>query len=70
MVGQSAITEHLEMMYDASWQLCLQWFDSLFTPSLRAVLPGLGKRSLKAMDGLFAGSRTICQGDYRPDNLF
>ena len=68
--GETLVRGPLEMMYDACWQLCLQRFDSLFTPSLRAIMPELGKRTLKAMDGFFLGSRTLCQGDYRPDNLF
>ncbi|MEO6398110.1 MAG: oxidoreductase family protein [Tepidiformaceae bacterium] len=68
--GEALLRGALETMYDACWQLCLQRFDSIFTPSVKSVLPDLGKRSLKAMDAFFTGSRTICQGDYRPDNLF
>jgi len=68
--GETLLRGPLEMMYDACWQLCLSRFETIFTPGLRAIMPELGKRSLKAMDAFFAGSRTLCQGDYRPDNLF
>ncbi len=68
--GELLLRGPLEMMYDACWQLCLQRFEPMFTPRLRAVMPELGKRTLKGMDEFFAGSRTLCQGDYRPDNLF
>ncbi|MEP7214859.1 MAG: oxidoreductase family protein, partial [Anaerolineaceae bacterium] len=68
--GEMLVRGPLEMMYDACWQLCLARFETIFTPALRAIMPELGKRTLKAMDAFFAGSRTLCQGDYRPDNLF
>ncbi|MBA4179230.1 MAG: hypothetical protein C0506_01440 [Anaerolinea sp.] len=68
--GETLLRGAIEMMYDACWQPCLERFGHLFTPALRQVMPELGKRSLKAMDLFFQGSRTICQGDYRPDNLF
>jgi hypothetical protein len=68
--GETLLRAPLEMMYDACWQPCLARFDDIFTPGLRAVMPDLGKRSLKALDAFVQGSRTICQGDYRPDNLF
>ena len=68
--GEALVRGPIEMMYDACWEPCLQRFDSIFTPELRAIMPDLGKRMLKSMDTFFGGPRTLCQGDYRPDNLF
>ena len=48
----------------------LQRFGPMVTPSLGAGMPDLGTRTLKGRDSVFLGSRTVCQGDYRPDNRF
>ena len=65
-----ALAQPIQLMYEASWRGFLERFGHLLPAEVAAVVPDFGRRVMLALDQMTVGPETLCQGDFRPDNLF
>ncbi len=69
--GVELVRGSMTQVYPQSWQRCLDLLGARLAPEVRAVVPELAARIMRALDeDLAAAPATIGHGDYRLDNLF
>jgi hypothetical protein len=69
--GIDLVNAAMQQSYPATWQPALAVFGDIVPAPIRDVIPTLGDRITRLMEGIAAdNTMTIAHGDYRLDNLF